>query len=317
MGKFCPSYFSLSFLTMSFQFRSTKKIISLLEEHNIQTIAELVIKSEQEITGHNEEEIRNNLLRCLRIMKDSAILGKENPTKSRSGMVGGDAKKIELLNEKESFLSPVMKMAVEYAIGIMESNARMGKIVAAPTAGSSGIVPGAILAVQHYSNADDQTAIDGLLTAAGIGIVIANIGTFSAAAAGCQAEVGTSSAMAAAAVSAMRGLSPERCINSSALALKNLLGLACDPIGGLVEVPCVKRNGFGVVHALTASDMSLAGITSIIPFDEVVSAMNDIANSMSESIKETAKGGLAITPSGKKHSCMSCHSSCKNNEECK
>ena len=287
-------------------------MLSLLEEHRLPTIANLVIKAEEEITGHTEKEIRDNTLRCLRIMKESALLGKENPKKSKSGMSGGDAKKIEALNEKGSFLSPLMKKAVEYAIGVMESNARMGKIVAAPTAGSSGIVPGAILSVQDFLHLDDEVAIDGLLTAAGIGIVIANIGTFSAAAAGCQAEVGSSSAMAAAAVSAMRGLPPERCVNASALALKNLLGLACDPIGGLVEVPCVKRNGFGVVHALTASDMSLAGITSIIPFDEVVSAMNDIASSMSDSIKETAKGGLAATPTGKKYGCNSCQSSCRS-----
>ena len=277
-----------------------------MEVYNIPTIAEVVLKGEEELTGRKPEEVRANMAKRLQIMKQSAILGKENPKKSKSGLVGGDAKKIEEVDASQLFLSEVMRKAVEYSIGVMESNARMGKIVAAPTAGSSGILPGAVLAVQECWNLSEEKAVDGLLTAAGIGIVIANIGTFSAAAAGCQAEVGASSAMAAAAVSAMRGMSAERCINAAALALKNLLGLACDPIGGLVEVPCVKRNGMGVVHALTASDMSFAGITSHIPFDEVVEAMTNIASHMGEALRETAKGGLAVTPTAKRITCQSC-----------
>ncbi|MEI7511677.1 MAG: L-serine ammonia-lyase, iron-sulfur-dependent, subunit alpha [Candidatus Peregrinibacteria bacterium] len=291
---------------MSFQFRSSKKLAKLMEVYNIPTIAEVVLKGEEELTGRKPEEVRANMAKRLQIMKQSAILGKENPKKSKSGLVGGDAKKIEEVDASQLFLSEVMRKAVEYSIGVMESNARMGKIVAAPTAGSSGILPGAVLAVQECWNLSEEKAVDGLLTAAGIGIVIANIGTFSAAAAGCQAEVGASSAMAAAAVSAMRGMSAERCINAAALALKNLLGLACDPIGGLVEVPCVKRNGMGVVHALTASDMSFAGITSHIPFDEVVEAMTNIASHMGEALRETAKGGLAVTPTAKRITCQSC-----------
>jgi len=229
-------------------------------------------------------------------MKEAIVNGRDNPRPSRSGMIGGDAKKVSELFGKNIFLSEVMRKASEYALGIMESNARMGKIVAAPTAGSSGIIPGGILAIQEEFGLSEDMAVEGLLTSAGVGIIIASISTFSAARAGCQAEVGASSAMASAAFSAMRGMPPEQCLNSAALALKNLLGLACDPIGGLVEVPCVKRNAIGVVHAMTASDMSFAGVKSVVPFDEVVEAMNSIADNMHEDIRETARAGLAVSP---------------------
>lgn len=146
----------------------------------------------------------------------------------------------------------------------------------------------------------DEEAARALLTSAGIGMIIAHIATFSAAKAGCQAEVGASSSMAAAAISELRGMSPEQCIEASALALKNMLGLACDPIAGLVEVPCAKRNMIGVCHAMTASDMSYAGISSVVPFDEVVMAMNNIAKNMTPAIRETSTGGLAVSPTGKR-----------------
>jgi L-serine dehydratase len=176
----------------------------------------------------------------------------------------------------------------------------MGTIVAAPTAGSSGIIPGSLLAMQEDFGYDDEKTARGLLASAGIGMIIASISTFSAAKAGCQAEVGASSAMAAAAISELRGMSPEQCLQSSALALKNMLGLACDPIAGLVEVPCAKRNAIGVCHAMTASDMAYVGIESVVPFDEVVVAMNNIAKNMTPAIRETSTGGLAISATGKR-----------------
>lgn len=280
----------------SFQFRSGKKLLELIQEKKKTTIAEIVLAAEEELTGRRQDEVFENMRHRLRIMKEAIAKGRDNTNLSRSGMVGGDAKKVSELFGKDIFLSEVMRKASEYALGIMESNARMGRIVAAPTAGSSGIIPGGILAIQEDLNLSEDVAVEGLLTSAGIGIIIASISTFSAARAGCQAEVGASSAMAAAAFSAMRGMSPERCLNAAALALKNLLGLACDPIGGLVEVPCVKRNAIGVVHAMTASDMSFAGVTSVVPFDEVVEAMNSIAENMHENIRETSHAGLAVSP---------------------
>ena len=284
----------------SFQFRSGKKLLELIAKTGKETIADVVLEAEQELTGHARAEIFANMQRRLQVMRDAVAQGRDNPRTSKSGMIGGDAKKMSELSGQELFLSEVMRRASEYALGIMESNARMGKIVAAPTAGSSGIIPGGILAVQECFTLSEEKAVEGLLTAAAVGIIIGSISTFSAAKAGCQAEVGASAAMAAAALSAMRGLSPERCLNASAIALKNLLGLACDPIGGLVEVPCVKRNAIGITHAMTASDMSLAGITSIVPFDEVVEAMNSIAESMHENIRETARGGLAVSPTARR-----------------
>ncbi len=284
----------------SFQFRSGKKLLELISENKKKTIAEIVLESEQEITGRSADEIFENMRKRLQIMKEAIVNGRDNPRPSQSGMVGGDARKISKIKGQNIFLSEVMRKASEYALGIMESNARMGKIVAAPTAGSSGIIPGGILATQEEWGLSEEKAVEGLLTAAGIGIIIASISTFSAARAGCQAEVGASSALAAAALCAMRGMPPEDCLNAAALALKNLLGLACDPIGGLVEVPCVKRNSMGIIHAMNASDMSFAGVKSVVPFDEVVQAMNSVAENMHENIRETAHAGLAISPTARK-----------------
>ncbi|MBI5414386.1 L-serine ammonia-lyase, iron-sulfur-dependent, subunit alpha [Candidatus Peregrinibacteria bacterium] len=285
---------------MSFQFYSAKKLLEIIEANKFTRISDVVIETEKELTGHSSEEIFENMRRRLLIMRESIRAGQKKTLKSKSGMVGGESKLMKNLRGKEIFLSELMRKATEYALSVMEVSACMGKIVAAPTAGSSGILPGCLWALQENLHLAEEEVVRGLLTAAGIGVIIGNISTFSAAEAGCQAEVGASAAMTAAGISEVRGLSAERCINAAALALKNMLGLACDPIAGLVEVPCVKRNAFGVVHAMTASDMSYAGITSIVPFDEVVKAMNNIAKNMNENIRETAKGGLAMSKTGKK-----------------
>lgn len=284
-----------------FRFYSSEKMLQIIEEHKLTRMSDVVLKCEQELTSRSEEEIFENMRKRLHIMKQAAIEGRDNPGLSKSGLSGGDAQKMADLKGKHMCISEVMRKATEYALGIMENNAKMGRIVAAPTAGSAGIVPGAILAMMETFNMDEDTGVRGLLAAAGAGIVIASIGTFSAAQAGCQAEIGASSSMAASAISEMRGMSPERCINASAIALKNMLGLACDPIGGLVEVPCVKRNAIGVCHAMTASDMSMAGLTSFVPFDQVVEAMNNVARNMHENIRETSRGGLAVSKKAKAH----------------
>lgn len=285
---------------MSYQFFSAKKLLKLLKKHEIATIAELVVLAENELTKRTPKEIRENMGKRLDVMRKAILESNTSKEKSKSGMSGGDALKVRNYKTDRGFLSPIMTKAVEYALAVMETNARMGRIVAAPTAGSAGIVPGAIIATQEVWDLSEDVAVDGLLTSAGLGIIIAHNATFSAAAAGCQAEIGTSSAMACAAVSAMRGMSPEKILNAAALSLKNMLGLACDPIAGLVESPCVKRNALGVSHAMTASELSNAGIISVVPFDEVVMAMNNVASNMHSNIRETSKGGLAITPTGQK-----------------
>lgn len=219
--------------------------------------------------------------------------------KSASGLVGTDGEKMRLAREKEmllcgSFIGKVMEKALKMG----ESNACMKRIVAAPTAGSCGVVPAVFLTLQEERGFSEKQMVEALYVAAGIGGVIASRAFLAGAAGGCQAEIGSASAMAAGGAAYLMGAGAEQIAHAAALALKNLLGLACDPVAGLVEVPCVKRNVMGAVNALTSADMVAAGITSRIPPDEVIDAMRSIGRSMNEDIRETGKGGLAGTPTG-------------------
>ena len=219
--------------------------------------------------------------------------------KSASGLVGTDGEKMRLAREKEmllcgSFIGKVMEKALKMG----ESNACMKRIVAAPTAGSCGVVPAVFLTLQEERGFSEKQMVEALYVAAGIGGVIASRAFLAGAAGGCQAEIGSASAMAAGGAAYLMGAGAEQVAHAAALALKNLLGLACDPVAGLVEVPCVKRNVMGAVNALTSADMVAAGITSRIPPDEVIDAMRSIGRSMNEDIRETGKGGLAGTPTG-------------------
>lgn len=284
-------------------FYSSEKLLQIIEKDNLPNIAEAVMRSEIELTGRTREEIYAEIKKRFYIMKDAANTVIQDPTKVKTKVADPSAVKIKdaLQNPNLKLLSSnIVLKANMYAIAVMECNASMGRIVAAPTAGSAGILPGCMIAMQEEFGFSDQEIADALLVASGIGIVIASISTFSAAQAGCQAEIGSSSAMTTAAIGHLQGLSPTQIVTASALSLQNMLGLACDPIGGLVEVPCIKRNGFGVSHAFNACDMSMMGLISEIPFDEVVEAMNNVAKNMHSNIRETAKGGLAITPTAKK-----------------
>jgi len=190
--------------------------------------------------------------------------------------------------------------AIAYALAVAEVNASMGRIVAAPTAGSCGVLPGVLFSVGEIRGADDSELVDALFAAGGVGAVIARSSTLAGAAGGCQAECGAAAAMAAAAAVQIAGGAPEQCANGVALAFKGLLGLVCDPVAGLVEVPCIKRNATSVAVALAAADMALAGIRSVIPADEVIQAMGAIGRELPASLRETALGGLAATPTGKR-----------------
>lgn len=219
--------------------------------------------------------------------------------RSASGLVGTDGEKMRLAREKEmllcgSFIGKVMEKALKMG----ESNACMKRIVAAPTAGSCGVVPAVFLTLQEERGFSENQMVEALYVAAGIGGVIASRAFLAGAAGGCQAEIGSASAMAAGGAAYLMGGGAEQIAHAAALALKNLLGLACDPVAGLVEVPCVKRNVMGAVNALTSADMVAAGIASRIPPDEVIDAMRSIGRSMNEDIRETGKGGLAGTPTG-------------------
>jgi len=232
-------------------------------------------------------------------MKNAVRSGLKENGRSLSGLTVGDAfKYYERIKIGRTVLSDFNAKAIAYAIATNEQNASMGVIVAAPTAGASGILPGVIIAAQEEFGYMDDDIIHSLIIASGIGAVIATRATVSGAAGGCQAECGSAAAMAAGALTYLLGGTPHQVFNAAALALKNSLGLACDPVAGLVEVPCVKRNGVYASMAITASDMSLAGITSVIPPDEVIDAMFQIGSQLPSCLRETAEGGLAITPTG-------------------
>ena len=217
--------------------------------------------------------------------------------KSNSGMVGGDGKRLETyVAEGKAMSGPFVGKVMERAVKMGESNACMRRIVAAPTAGSCGVLPAVLLTYADQIDGDEDKIVEALYTAAGIGQVIAHRASISGAFGGCQAEIGSASAMAAGALVHLQGGSKEDICCAVAISLKSLLGLTCDPIGGLVEVPCVKRNVIGAVNAVTAADMVMAGVVSVIPGDEVIDVMGEIGNEMPKKYKETAEGGLATTP---------------------
>jgi L-serine dehydratase len=240
----------------------------------------------------------------LQVIFDGVDAAIQNPEMSPSGMVGKntpllakgvhDFKKLE----KELLLNEAAIRAMLGAVATGENNARMGVILAFPTAGAAGVLPGVIYGAKHKLDLTQEQMVQMMLTASAIGVIIANTATLSGAAGGCQAEVGSATAMAAAALTEVRGKAPATSLHAASLALKNMIGLACDPIGGLVEVPCIKRNGIGAVFAMSASDMAYLGVESFVPFDEVVRAMREVGDLMSPKIRETALGGLAVTPTG-------------------
>ena len=218
---------------------------------------------------------------------------------STSGLVGGDGEKMARARQNgEVLCGDFIGEVMEKAIKMGESNACMKRIVAAPTAGSCGVLPAVFISLQKKKDFSDEKMIEALYVAAGIGGVIAERAFIAGAAGGCQAEIGSGSAMAAGAVAYLMGADATGIANAAALALKNLLGLVCDPVAGLVEVPCVKRNVIGAVNALTSADLSMAGVVSKIPPDEVIDAMRSVGKAMPEHLRETGLGGLAATPAG-------------------
>ncbi|MBO4929039.1 MAG: L-serine ammonia-lyase, iron-sulfur-dependent, subunit alpha [Clostridia bacterium] len=273
----------------------------LLDEtaKNGQPIWQVVLREEQTDSGDSLDTILERALHTYEVMKNAAMSGIATGMKSVSGLTGGDAATYyNYLRNHKSLLGSMESKAVAYALGTSGYNAAMGVVVACPTAGAAGIVPGVLIAAQEEYGFSDREAVYGLLTASAIGGVVATRATISGAAGGCQAECGTAAAMAAAALVEVMGGSARQCVDAAALALKNCLGLACDPVAGLVEVPCVKRNGVYAVMAISAADMALAGIRSFIPLDEVIDAMYQIGCNMPSCIRETAEGGLAATPTG-------------------
>ena len=277
-------------------FNSIAELAELAQKANC-PISQIVIQWEMENNFVAEEKQRAMMLKNWQVMEESLKRGLTNYEKSVSGLTGGDAVKLYAYRQ-HGYTGEAVLSAAASAVGVSEVNAVMGRIVACPTAGSCGIVPAAIYAAAEKNGNNIDEIVDALFTASGIGMVVEANASIAGAYGGCQAECGTAAGMAAGALVQLAGGTPEIVGNAVALAIKNLLGLACDPVAGLVEVPCVKRNGFIAVHAMVAADMAMAGVQSVIPVDDVIDAMNRIGRSMPSSIKETAEGGLATTKTG-------------------
>ena len=247
-------------------------------------------------TGLDPEDIRTEMARRIGEMRASIGRGLQSDAKSITGMVGWNAK--GLWDAPDVLGAPLLRRVQAYAMAVNEENARMGRIVAAPTAGSAGTIPGALIGVADHLGLPDERLVDPMILAAGVGKAISKRMFISGAAGGYQAEIGSSAAMAAAAVVELLGGTPRAAVHAASLALMNTIGLVCDPVGGYVEVPCVSRNAFYAVHAVSAAQLALAQLESFIPPDEVLGAMASVGRMMPAALRETAEGGLAQTPTG-------------------
>jgi L-serine dehydratase len=280
-------------------FRNVAELIELAESEG-KKISEIMIEQEMDVTARTRDEIVGQMQKNLNVMKEAVKRGITEKVRSVSGLTGGDAVLLQEYIKKGQFLSSETVLdAVSKAVATNEVNAAMGTICATPTAGSAGVVPGVLFGLEKKLNPTDEQMVHYLFVAGAFGFVVANNASISGAAGGCQAEVGSATGMAAAALVELAGGTPSQSAEAMAIALKNMLGLVCDPVAGLVEVPCVKRNAIGASIAIVAADMALAGITSRIPCDEVIDAMYKIGQTMPEALRETAQGGLAATPTGR------------------
>ncbi|HHC7440625.1 TPA: L-serine ammonia-lyase, iron-sulfur-dependent, subunit alpha [Staphylococcus aureus] len=280
-------------------FDSIRETIDYAVENNM-SFADIMVKEEMELSGKSRDEVRAQMKQNLDVMRDAVIKGTTGDgVESVTGYTGHDAAKLRDYNETHHALSGYeMIDAVKGAIATNEVNAAMGIICATPTAGSSGTIPGALFKLEKTHDLTEEQMMDFLFTSALFGRVVANNASVAGATGGCQAEVGSASAMAAAAAVAIFGGSPEASGHAMALAISNLLGLVCDPVAGLVEIPCVMRNAIGSGNALISADLALAGIESRIPVDEVIEAMDKVGRNLPASLRETGLGGLAGTPTG-------------------
>ncbi|CAN2924981.1 L-serine ammonia-lyase, iron-sulfur-dependent, subunit alpha [Streptococcus dysgalactiae] len=283
-------------------FYTIEELVKQADQEFGGNVAELMITTEIEMTGRSREDIITIMSRNLEIMKESVQKGL-TPTKSISGLTGGDALKMEhYIQEGKTLADTTVLTAVRNAMAVNELNAKMGLVCATPTAGSAGCLPAVLSTAIDKLNLSEKEQLEFLFTAGAFGLVIGNNASISGAEGGCQAEVGSASAMSAAALVKASGGTARQASQAIAFVIKNLLGLICDPVAGLVEVPCVKRNALGASFALVAADMALADIESQIPVDEVIDAMYQVGSAMPTAFRETAEGGLAATPTGRRYS---------------
>lgn len=284
-------------------FKNAKELLTLCQDHQL-PISEIMRQREIIVSETTDESVNSRMARVLEIMKDAAFSPVKTPVKSMGGLIGGEAQKLSRhLASGKGICGNVLEKAITYAMATLETNASMGLIVASPTAGSAGIVPGLLLALQEVYDFSDEDIQKALFNAGAIGYLAMRNATVAGAVGGCQAETGVAAAMAASAATELMGGTPLQCSYAASTVLMNMLGLVCDPVGGLVEYPCQNRNASGVAIALVAAEMSLAGITQLIPLDEMITIMFTVGKKLPAELRETALGGCATAPSA----CESCH----------
>lgn len=278
-------------------FKSAKELLELCRQTQC-PISEVMRRREMELGETTRDQADHRMARVLEIMRESASLPLKKPAKSTGGLIGGESKKLyDHAMGGKGICGEVLQRGMTYAMGVSEVNASMGLIVAAPTAGSAGVVPGLLLALQDCYKISNERLIDALFNAGAVGYLAMRNATVAGAVGGCQAEVGVAAAMAASATVELMGGTPEQCLDAGSTVLMNLLGLVCDPVGGLVEYPCQNRNAAGVANALIAAELSLSGVKQLIPFDEMLETMYAVGRRLPIELRETALGGCATAPS--------------------
>lgn len=282
-----------------FEYKSISEIVNAASSAG-KTISEVVLADQAEQLCISPDALFERMDARLSVMEDSVKAGMNPALRSTSGLTGGDASRMWDHAASGGICGGFTNRAMARALAVSENNAAMGKIVAAPTAGSCGILPGAVVSMLDEGRCSREAAVMALFTAGAFGMVIAQNASIAGAEGGCQAECGSAAAMAAAALVELMGGTPQQCAHACAMAIKNQLGLVCDPVAGLVEIPCIKRNVSGVAIAFSSADMALAGIESKIPADECIGAMREVGCSIPSALRETAKGGLAATPTGER-----------------
>ena len=287
-------------------FKSAVELLELCRQTQC-PISEVMRRRECELGETTRDQVDHRMAKVLEIMRASATQSLKKPSKSMGGLIGGESKKLyDHAARGKAICGDILQRAMTYAMGVAEVNASMGLIVAAPTAGSAGIVPGLLLALQDCYKISDDRLVDALFNAGAVGYLAMRNATVAGAVGGCQAEVGVAAAMAASATVELMGGTPEQCMDAGSTVLMNLLGLVCDPVGGLVEYPCQNRNAAGVANALIAAELSLSGVKQLIPFDEMLETMYAVGRRIPIELRETALGGCAATPSA----CARCSGGC-------
>lgn len=281
---------------MNWDFKNAEELINLCNKKGM-PISEVMIRREMQMAEIRRNAIMERVDENLRVMNTAVERPISEPARSMGGLIGGEAAKLNNLDESKAICGPAIHRTIINAVAVAETNASMGVIVAAPTAGSAGVLPAVLLSMYESYDISIDTMRRGIINAGAIGYIITRNGSVAGAEAGCQAEVGSASAMAASALVEMLGGTPEQCCHAASIAMSNLLGLVCDPVRGLVEVPCQTRNAIGAVGAYTAAELALAGVGPQIPLDEMIQITYDVGRALPESLRETAKGGCAAASS--------------------